>query len=128
MRAPSICQTLNRSANLRLSLFLGCILLTSCTSSTSNLASRSLDSVKNLLPSRVPIATVRTKDLKKMASGADRALAWNQSLNQWVYVDIDYNPATLPDAQTLPIDGGLLPPLESGEGTTLNNTGQLPGE
>jgi hypothetical protein len=104
-----------------------CALLVSC-GNPSNLASKSLDKVTGLWPSRVPIAKVRPQDLKKMPSGADRALAWNRHLNQWVFVPMNYNPATLPDAQTLPIDGGLLPPLQSGETTILNGQGLLPEE
>ena len=127
---PSTPKVSNSPFILSFSLFSGCLLLASCGNSASNLASKSLDSVKNLLPSSVPIATVRSKDLKEMPSGADRALAWNQSLNQWVYVNIDYNPATLPNSQTQPIDSGLLPPLNSNsaEGTILDTSGQLPGE
>ena len=110
-------------------------LLVSCGTSASNLAGKSLKSLKSiksatagLLPSRVPIAEVRTKDLKKMASGADRAIAWDRKLNRWVYTAVDYKPATLPNEQTLPVDGGLLPSLHPGQNTTLNGQGPLPGE
>jgi len=110
-------------------LLSGCTLLVSCgNSTTSNLASQSLDKVTSLWPSSVPIAEVRAQDLKKMPSGADRALAWNRHLNQWVFVPMDYNPATLPDAQTQPIDGGLLPPLQSGGNSILEGQGALPRE
>lgn len=80
------------------------------------------------MPSRVAIAEVRSKDLQKMASGADLALAWDRKLNRWVYTAVDYKPATLPDTQSQPVDTGLLPPLRQGENTTLKGQGQGPGE
>lgn len=104
-------------------------LLASCSnSSTSSLASKSLDKVTGLWPSRVPVVDVRHKDLKKMASGKDRALAWDRSLNQWVYLPVDYKPPTLPDDQAIPIDGGLLPPLHPGQDSSLEGRGQMPIE
>lgn len=128
MSAPTFPHILKR-ISVSLTLITSSSLLISCSSSSSsNLASKSLDKVTGLWPSRVPVAEVRKKDLKKMASGADRALAWNRSLNQWVYVPVDYNPPTLPDDQSFPIDGGLLPPLQPGQDSTLEGRGQLPLE
>ena len=128
MKSPKSPYLVTRPLPLSISLFGACLVFTSCGNSTSNLASQPLDSVKSLLPSRIPIATVRNKDLKELPSGADRALAWSKSLNRWTYAKIDYNPATLPDTQTQPIDSGLLPPLNEGESSILNNSGTLPDE
>lgn len=112
-----------------LTLAVTCSLFVSCqTDLTSGLTSKSLDKVTSLWPSRVPIAEVRNKDLKKMASGADRALAWDRSLNQWVYMPVDYKPPALPDEPTYPVDGGLLPPLHPGQGDSMDERGQRPEE
>ena len=106
--------------------------------SASDLAKKSVKSVSKsvagIMPSRVPIATVRTKDLKKMPTGADRALAWERHLNRKRYASYTggwvapkyYKAPTLPDERGLPVDGGLLPPLHPGQGTTLKANGQLP--
>ena len=108
------------------------LVIISCGTSASNFAGKSIQSIKlvtsNLLPSRIPIAEVRTKDLQKISSGTDLALAWDRKLNRWVYTNVDYKPATLPDQQSLPIDGGLLPALHPGRNTTLDGRGSLPNE
>lgn len=101
-------------------------LLISC--GESSLAHQSLQSVSSLLPSRVAIAEVRPKDLKKMPTGADRALAWDRKLNRWAYVEVDYNPATLPEDQDLPLGAGLLPPLHPDAPDDMVEPSVLPSE
>ena len=112
-----------------------CFIFASC--GASNLAKKSVKSVSKsvagIMPSRVPIATVRSKDLKKMPTGADRALAWERHLNRKRYAynsgwmaPKNYKAPTLPNDRGLPIDGGLLPPLHPGQGTTMDGSGQLP--
>ncbi|GEM_PF-4030740 len=129
MSAPTFLPNFKIPTTAGFTLAVSCSLLISCgNSSTSNLASKSLNKVTSLWPSRVPIAEVRQKDLKKMPSGADRALAWNRSLNQWVYMPVDYNPPALPEDPTYPIDGGLLPPLQPCQGSTAEGRGQVPEE
>lgn len=119
----------HKHAFLPLALLASIPLLASCSnSSSSNLANKSLDKITGLWPSRVPVVDVRHKDLKKMASGKDRALAWDRSLNQWVYLPVDYKPPTLPDTQSMPVDGGILPPLTPGQDTLLEGQGAMPGE
>ena len=122
-----------------------CIAFTSCGNfSASSLAKKSVASAKKsvtsvkksvtgILPSRVPIATVRSEDLQKLPSGADRALAWERHLNRQRYAYAgrwfppkNYKAPTLPNEAGLPADGGLLPPLHPGQGTTLEADGQLP--
>jgi len=86
------------------------------------------------MPSRVPIAEVRAGDLQKMPTGADRALAWERHLNSKRYASNSrgwfapkgYKAPTLPDERTLPANGGLLPPLHPGQGSSLNGGGSLP--
>lgn len=132
MSAPAIYSSHIQPLLTSLALLSCGTLLVSCGTSASNLAGKSLDSIKsataNLLPSRIPIAEVRTKDLQKLTSGTDRALAWDRKLNRWVYMAVDYKPATLPDQPSLPVDGGLLPALHPGQNTTLKSQGSLPGE
>ena len=123
-----------------------CMGFASCSNfSATNLAKKSVTSVKSasksvsksvagIIPSRVPIATVRTEDLKKLPTGAERALAWERQLNSrhyasynsgWV-VPANYKAPTLPDERSIPADGGLLPPLHPGQSTTLQGNGELP--
>lgn len=120
----------------RVSLTLAsCLIFTSCSNfSATDLAKKSVKSVTGLMPSRMPIATARAGDLKKMPTGADRALAWDRHLNSkryaysgpaWV-LPKNYKAPTLPDERGMPADGGLLPPLHPGQGTTLEAGGQLP--
>ncbi len=92
-----------------------------------------MKSIAKLIPSRVPVTEVREKDLEKMPSGADRALAWDKhldskryaSLSRW-FLPKNYKAPTLPTAQTLPTDGGILPPLRPGQGSALEGQGSLP--
>lgn len=134
MIAPSHLQTPCQKIARAASLTLTCSLLLSCGNSSStsskekNIARKSIDQIANLWPSRVPIAEVRNDDLKKMPSGADRALAWNRSLNQWVYMPVNYKQPTLPNDQTLPMGNGLLPPLHPGQNSSLEGLGQPPLE
>ena len=123
---------------VRMSLTLTfCIGLASCSNfSASDLAKKSVKSVSNsvagIMPSRIPIATVRKGDLEKMPTGADRALAWERHLNRKRYAfsgwsaPKNYKPPRLPDELSLPVDGGLLPPLHPGQGTTMDASGKLP--
>ena len=130
MNTPTFISPIKKTTATGLTLATSCVMLVSCqTNLTSGIAGKSIDKVAGLWPSRVPIAEVRNKDLKKMASGADRALAWNQSLNQWVYLTpVDYNPASMPDEPTYPVDGGLLPPLHPEKNDAVDQRGQNPEE
>ncbi|BDS06405.1 hypothetical protein NT6N_14450 [Oceaniferula spumae] len=112
-----------------------CVILASCSNfSAADLAKKSVKSVSGLIPSRMPIAEVRPGDLKKMPTGADRALAWERHLNKKQYVyntsnwvaPKNYKAPTLPEESGLPADGGLLPPLHPGQGSALDNGGSLP--
>ena len=124
------CITIARAASITLtcSLFISCGNSSSTSSGEKSIASQSIDKIAGLWPSRIPIAEVRGKDLKKMPSGADRALAWNRSLNRWVYMPVNYKPPTLPDEQTFPVGNGLLPPLHPGQDSTLQGQSRLPLE
>lgn len=105
------------------------LLLPSCGSSSSDsLTASSWSKVSQLWPSRVDVVEVRHKDLKNLTSGKDRALAWNRSLNQWVYVPVDYKPPTLPDGNDFPMDAGLLPPLPPGQAPSADMRGEQPSE
>ncbi|NWK56413.1 hypothetical protein HW115_12385 [Verrucomicrobiaceae bacterium N1E253] len=129
MRTSPIPLTASLALGRSIPLVLACALISACgNSSSSNLASKSIDKVTGLWPRRVDVVDVRHKELKKMPSGKDLALAWDRSLNQWVYVPVDYKPPTLPDDPTMPIDAGLLPPLQPGLESTLDGQGQLPAE
>lgn len=124
----------------RVSLTLtACLIMTSCSNfSATDLAKKSVKSVKsissNIIPSRVPIATVRAQDLQEMPTGADRALAWERHLNSQRFASNsrswfspkNYKAPTLPDERSLPTDGGLLPPLNPGQGSSLDGGGSLP--
>lgn len=116
---------------------ISCSLLVSCgnfnASGVSQLAKKSVESVANLVPRRVPVATVRPKDLKKMPSGADRAMAWDRHLDSKRYASVsrwflpkNYKAPKLPDERTMPTDGGILPPLHPGQGSALKGQGELP--
>jgi len=74
----------------------------------------------------MPIAKVRKEDLKVQKLGKELAREWDKKQKQWVYTQVDYHPATLPDTRGLPVDGGLLPPLLPGQNTTLEGAGTLP--
>lgn len=121
---------------IRVSLTLAsCMVFASCSNfSATSFAKKSVKSVSKLMPSRIPIATPRAGDLKKMPTGADRALAWERHLNRkrYAYYGPSWTPPkgykapTLPDESGMPADGGLLPPLHPGQGTTLEVGGQLP--
>ena len=109
-----------------------CSLLVSCGNySAASLAKKSVNSVANLIPRRIPVAEVRPQDLRKMPTGADRALAWDKHLDSRRFVFFrpkNYKPPTLPDTQAMPADGGILPPRRSGQGSSLDGSGKLPAE
>lgn len=112
---------------------ISCSLFLSCgnfnASGVSKIAKKSVKSVANLIPSRLPVAEVRPKDLRKMPTGADRALAWDRHLDSRRYVFFapkHYKAPKLPDDRTLPTEGGILPPLHPGQGTSLEGRGELP--
>ncbi len=117
---------------------LSCSLLASCAgSSLSTMAKKSANTVARLIPSRVPVAQVRPKDLKKVSSGADRALAWDRHLDSQRYaatsipslwIPGDYQAPTLPSSRSMPTDGGILPPLNPpapGQDTPLQPQGDI---
>lgn len=113
---------------------ISCSLLVSCGGfSTSNIAQKSVKSIAKILPSRMPVAEVRQKDLQEMPIGADRALAWDRRLDGLRYASTsrffapkNYQPPRLPDERTIPADGGILPPLHPGRGSSLNGRGNAP--
>ena len=80
----------------------------------ASLATKPFKSVANLIPKRIPIAEVRTKDLQKMTTGADKALAFEKKQNRrrFAFFRSLYKEPKLPDAQSLPADAGILPPLK----------------
>ena len=125
---PRLKMALAASLTLTCSLFISCGNSSSTSSEEKSIASKSIGTITGLWPSRVPIAEVRSKDLKKMPSGTDRALAWDRSLNRWVYMPVNYKQPTLPDDQTFPIGNGLLPPLHPGQDSSLEGLGHLPME
>jgi hypothetical protein len=91
-----------------------CLLLVSCGSFDAvSIAKKPFTSVAKLIPKRIPIAEVRTEDLKKMPTGAEKALAFQQKRERrrFAFFRGLYKEPKLPDARTLPIDGGVLPPL-----------------
>jgi hypothetical protein len=101
----------------------------------SKMAKKSVASVANLVPRRVPVAEVRPKDLKQMPSGADRALAWNRHLDSKRYASNfrwfapkHYKAPKLPNSRSMPTDGGILPPLHPGRGSSLEGQGTLPSD
>ncbi|MFK7911816.1 MAG: hypothetical protein AB8F34_14620 [Akkermansiaceae bacterium] len=78
------------------------------------------DKMPRLIPQRIPIAEVRTKDLKKMPTGAEKALAFEEKRNRrrFVFIPGLYKAPTLPDERTLPTDAGILPPLRRNQRST----------
>lgn len=116
---------------------ISCSLFVSCgnfnTAAVSKMAKKSAKSVANLIPRRVPVAQVRPKDLKKMPLGADRALAWDRHLDSKRYASNfrwfapkNYKAPKLPDIRSMPMDGGILPPLHPGQSSALEGHGTLP--
>lgn len=103
--------------------FVSGFLFTSCgaVDTAKHFAKRSANSMAKLMPSRIPVAEVREKDLKKMPTGADRALAWERKMNKkrfaytsWKFVPGNYVPPKLPDDQaTSSSEGSILPPLKN---------------
>ena len=116
-------------------LIIACSLCTSCGGSdVSTTISKPYKAIANLIPRRVPLAEVRPDDLRKLPTGADRALAWDRKLDakryaygSWV-VPKDYQAPTLPDSRTLPSAGGILPPLHPGQDSSLEGRGKLPSD
>lgn len=109
-------KTLPASLTLATSLF-----LVSCSGfQAADIVKKPLKSVAKLIPQRIPIAEVRTKDLKEMPTGAERAMAFEQKRNRRIFAFIPglYKAPTLPDAQTVPADGGILPPLRRDKRST----------
>ena len=91
-----------------------CLFLVSCgNSNVAKIATKPFKSVANLIPKRIPIAEVRTEDLKEMPTGAEKALAFERKRNRkrFAFIPGFYKAPTLPDAQSLPADGGILPPI-----------------
>jgi len=66
-----------------------------------------------ILPSRVKVVQVRTKDLKDLPLGHDRAVAYQQSRRGgffgWFGGPVDFKEPKLPNAGAT-LDGTLLPP------------------
>ena len=115
---------------------ISCSLFVSCgnfnAAAVSKVAKKSVASVANLVPRRVPVAQVRPKDLKLMPTGADRALAWDRHLDSKRYASNSrwfapkhYKAPKLPSARSMPTDGGILPPLHPGRGSNLEGRGAI---
>ena len=115
---------------------ISCSLFVSCGNfDAAGIAKKSVRSVANLVPRRVPVAEVRPKDLKEMPSGADRALAWDRHLDSKRYASNfrwfapkNYKAPRLPDSRSMPTDGGILPPLHPGRGSNLEGRGAIPSD
>ncbi len=119
--------------SLGLTLLAGSLLTSCANSNLSQIAKKSADSVSNFIPSRVPIAQVRPGDLKKIPSGADRALAWDRHLDSQRYAatpswwkPANYQTPSLPSTRSMPTGGGILPPLHPGQSTSLETRGSMP--
>ena len=71
-------------------------------------------SFSDLLPSRVPVVEVREQDLKKMQSGKEKALAYQQSqrggFSSWFGFPVDFKEPALPNGGIDNPEFGLLPP------------------
>ena len=93
MRVSIICPALSAIPRIPLislalipcSFFVSCGNFNASAFKPSNIAKKSAKSIAKLMPSRVPVTEVREKDLKKMPSGADRALAWDTHLDSKRY-------------------------------------------
>ncbi len=128
-------------------LIASCTLFCSCGFNTAVLESKpiqslkknSMQSVKNLMPTRIPIATVRANELKPLPTGAERLAAWKKSqASKQRYASISkeqqsnisklYKAPILPTEQSTPTDGGILPPLAPGIDSSLEAQGLLPSE
>ena len=127
--------TLKKTAPVIL-ILISCSLFPSCgSSSLTKTTNKSYQAISGLIPRRVPVAQVRPKDLRKLPTGAERALAWERHLDasryaynsSWV-APKNYKPATLPVMRTLPSGAGLLPPLNPGQRTNLEGRGNLPSD
>ena len=108
--APVIRKIAPTSLTLTASLF-----LVSCSNfDGANLAAKPFKSVANLVPKRMPIAEVRTEDLKEITLGSEKALAYEKKQNRkrFAFFRGLYKAPTLPDEQSLPADSGILPPLK----------------
>jgi len=121
---------------LTMLMLIGCMLFSSCGDSMiAATAAKPYKALTHLIPRRVPIAEVRTKDLRKMPTGAERAQAWSSHLDskRYAYTTTwsppkDYQAPTLPDTRGLPTTGGILPPLQPGQDTSLEGRGNLPSD
>lgn len=80
---------------------------------TSN-ATRSLAefSISDLRPSQVAVVEAREKDLKEMPLGDERALAFDRKRKRtfWSFSSVNFKEPTLPEVESIDIDGSLLPP------------------
>lgn len=72
------------------------------------------DSFAKLMPSRIPVVEVREKDLKKLPTGEEQAIAFERSRRNrfWSMFSgpVDFQEPSLPDDSGA-MDAGLLPPL-----------------
>jgi hypothetical protein len=67
--------------------------------------------IANILPSqRVKVVEVREKDLKKLPTGKEKAIAYRRSGGFWLFAGpVNFVEPTLPEPGS-EMDGGLLPP------------------
>lgn len=117
-----------KQSPLAILTFICCTLLASCgDSAITKTAAKPYQAIANLIPRRVPIAEVRPEDLRKMPTGVERAQAWDRRLDsrRYAYALKHYKAPKLPDARSLPVGEGLLPPLHPGQDTTLEGRGSL---
>lgn len=118
-----------------------CALFTSCgDSGVSSLTKKAVKagksvktSVAGIMPSRrIPVTEVRVKELKKMPTGADRALAWQRHLDRRRYVyfsaPLNYKAPKLPSERRGFLGGGVLPSLNGSDDPLLMPQGSLPSE
>lgn len=83
----------------------------------SKISKISEDSLASIRPSRVKVVEVRENDLKKLPTGAERALAFEKSRKRsfWNFGGpVDFQEPLLPQAGA-EMDGSLLPPKNSVE-------------
>jgi hypothetical protein len=109
------CATLNKAGSASVAL-----LKKTSAATTSKVAELSEISMARFRPAGVKVVAVREKDLKTMPTGAERALAFQNSQNPqisrkkkfWLFDGpVDFKEPTLP-VGGMELDGSLLPPKE----------------
>lgn len=87
------------------------------TGAVAKVSSITENSLAGILPARVKVVEVREKELKKLPTGQERALAFEKSRRRsfWGFGGpVDFQEPTLPQAGS-EMDGSLLPPKDLAE-------------